>query len=292
MMGEVFRILLVEDNEADVYLFRKALQSVGLEFELIVMEDGGKAIEFVRGEGEHAGRGIPDLAVIDLSLPKNDGVQVLEAIRADECFAGMPVVVTSSSATPPARLDEKHLQVARYITKPPDLEEFLKIGAALKETLQQGHAQRASRRGMANASTRQEKTPKTFRIFLVEDNAGDVYLLEKTLQNRGIGYELIRYDDGERAINALRADDFIVPDLIIVDLNLPRREGFEVLQTVRGKPGFVGVPRAILTSSDAVKDKHRVAVTGGERYIHKPPMLEDFLDQVGQSIEDLLAAGR
>ena len=144
MTGEVFRILLVEDNEADVYLFRKALESAGLEFELIVMEDGGKAIEFVRGEGEHAGRAIPDLAVIDLSLPKNDGVQVLEAIRADERFTGMPVVVTSSSATPPARLNEKHLQVARYITKPPDLEEFLQIGAALKEALLQSHARRAA----------------------------------------------------------------------------------------------------------------------------------------------------
>lgn len=145
MTGEVFRILLVEDNEADVYLFRKALQSAGLEFELIVMDDGGKAIEFVRGEGEHAGRAIPDLAVIDLSLPKNDGVQVLEAIRADERFACTPVIVTSSSAMPPARLNERHLQVARYITKPPDLEEFLQIGSALKETLLQNRAQRAGR---------------------------------------------------------------------------------------------------------------------------------------------------
>jgi len=144
---------------------------------------------------------------------------------------------------------------------------------------------------MANASTRQEKTPKTFRIFLVEDNAGDVYLLEKTLQNGGIGYELIRYDDGERAINALRADDFIVPDLIILDLNLPRREGFDVLQTIRSKPALVGVPRAILTSSEAVKDRHRIALTGGERYIHKPPMLEDFLEQVGKAIQDLLRPG-
>ena len=135
--------------------------------------------------------------------------------------------------------------------------------------------------------------PKTFRIFLVEDNAGDVYLLEKTLQSRSIGYELIRYDDGERAITALKEDDFIVPDLIILDLNLPRREGFDVLQTVRSKPSMVGVPVAILTSSDAPRDRHRLAVTGrGERYIHKPPELEHFLDQVGQAIEDLLALKR
>ena len=145
MKGEPFRILLVEDNEADVYLFRKALRTAGLDFNLIVMEDGGRAIEFVRGEGGHAGRPIPDLAVIDLSLPKNDGVQVLDAIRADERFAGVPVVLTSSSATPPARLSETNLRVARYITKPPGLEEFLYIGAALKDILLESHARGVGR---------------------------------------------------------------------------------------------------------------------------------------------------
>ncbi|PWU05238.1 MAG: hypothetical protein C5B51_15115 [Terriglobia bacterium] len=75
--------------------------------------------------------------------------------------------------------------------------------------------------------------PKTIRILLVEDNAGDVYLLEKTLKHRQLSYELIRYADGEQAILGLRKDDCRIPDLIILDLNLPRRGGFEVLQTIR-----------------------------------------------------------
>ena len=87
----------------------------------------------------------PDLAMIDLSLPKNDGIQVLEAIRADQRFADMPVVVTSSSAAPPARLTETHLRAARYITKPPDLEEFLQIGAALRDILLECPAGRTRR---------------------------------------------------------------------------------------------------------------------------------------------------
>jgi len=130
---------------------------------------------------------------------------------------------------------------------------------------------------------------KPVRILLVEDNAGDVYLLEKTLQSRHLSYELTRYADGEQAIRALQQDTCAVPDLIILDLNLPRRGGFDVLQTIRSKPSLVGVPVGILTSSDAVKDRHRIAVTGGELYIHKPPELEDFLEQVGQAVEDLLA---
>src|SRR4051812_30898166 len=115
---------------------------------------------------------------------------------------------------------------------------------------------------MANAATKKENEPKAIRILLVEDNAGDVYLLEKTLQTRKLRYELIRYIDGEQAIRALQQEDCIVPDLIMLDLNLPRREGFDVLQTIRSRPAMVGVPTAILTSSDAAKDRHRIALTG------------------------------
>ena len=134
------RILLVEDNTADVYLFRKALLGAELNFDLTVIEDGGRAISFARDEGEYAGSPVPDLFVLDLSLPKNDGIQVLEAIRAKKRFANVPVVITSSSASPPARLNDEHLQVVRYIMKPPDLEDFLQIGKALKGILLQSQA--------------------------------------------------------------------------------------------------------------------------------------------------------
>jgi len=142
---------------------------------------------------------------------------------------------------------------------------------------------------VSNPTTTTKGTSPKARILLVEDNPGDVYLLEKSLKSRHLNYELIRYADGEQAILALQKNDCIVPDLIVLDLNLPRREGFDVLQTIRGKPAMVGVPIAILTSSDAMRDRHRISVTGGERYIHKPPMLDDFLQQVGQAIEELLA---
>jgi chemotaxis family two-component system response regulator Rcp1 len=137
-------------------------------------------------------------------------------------------------------------------------------------------------------TTNEGKAAGSVHILVVEDNPGDVYLLGKTLKNLEISYELTTYVDGEQAIRALQKDDCATPDLIILDLNLPRREGFEVLQTIRGKPSMVGVPVAILTSSDAAKDRHRISVTGHERYIHKPPELEDFLKEVGQAIEDLL----
>ena len=144
-MTDPVRILLLEDNSADVYLFRMALTAAGLNFELTVIEDGGSGMAFVRGDGEYTDSPAPDLAVIDLNLPKNDGIQILEALRASERFSDMPVVVTSSSASPPARLKQDDLRVARYITKPPDLEAFLGIGLALKEILLKNRVRRAGR---------------------------------------------------------------------------------------------------------------------------------------------------
>jgi chemotaxis family two-component system response regulator Rcp1 len=129
-------------------------------------------------------------------------------------------------------------------------------------------------------------------IVIVEDNPGDVYLLELALRSRGIAYELIRYVDGEEAIRAVSADTFAVPDLILVDLNLPRREGFDVLRAIRRIPRLVGIPTGVFTSSDTAKDRHRSVLVGAERYIQKPPTLDEFIEQVGSAVEDLLKTGR
>jgi two-component system, chemotaxis family, response regulator Rcp1 len=131
---------------------------------------------------------------------------------------------------------------------------------------------------------------KPVRILIVDDNDADTYLLEKVLRSRNINYQLDKYHDGEGLIRALSDGNYLAPDLILLDLNLPRRDGFEVLCSIRGQPALVGVPVGILTSSEAAKDKHRAKLMGAERFIHKPPMLEDFLHQVGDIIHEMLSA--
>jgi two-component system, chemotaxis family, response regulator Rcp1 len=133
-----------------------------------------------------------------------------------------------------------------------------------------------------------EEARSPVRIMVVEDNDGDVFLLEKALEDLHFPYEIIRHEDGEQAIHALSQHGIATPDLILVDLNLPRREGYEVIRAIRGVPSLVGVPIGVLTSSNAAKDRHRASLIGIERYIHKPPTLEEFLVQVGKAVEELL----
>src|SRR5437773_2010611 len=122
------------------------------------------------------------------------------------------------------------------------------------------------------------KEKPTARIILVEDNDGDVRLLEKSLRVRDISYELIRYEDGEQAIREISGNPSLIPDLILLDLNLPRREGFDVLRKVRTIPRLVGIPVGVFTSSNAARDRSRASLIGADRYIYKAPVLEQFIE--------------
>jgi CheY-like chemotaxis protein len=124
------RILLIEDNPADVALLRLAFKSAQLDCELTVIEDGAEAMTYVRG-----GRA-PDLVVLDLNLPKNDGIEVLEVIRDAPQYAHVPVAILSSSSPARERAKLAPFAISRFITKPPDLDEFLQIGSTLKSVLE------------------------------------------------------------------------------------------------------------------------------------------------------------
>ncbi|MES1257206.1 MAG: response regulator [Acidobacteriota bacterium] len=133
--AEKARILVVEDNPADVELLRLALGAAELDYELTVIDDGGDAMAYVQQKGKYVASTIPDLAVLDLNLPKSEGVEILEAMRSHPPFSQVPVAILSSSPWLRERTKMEGLHVQRYITKPPDLEEYLRIGLIVKELL-------------------------------------------------------------------------------------------------------------------------------------------------------------
>src|SRR5215472_6026009 len=133
---------------------------------------------------------------------------------------------------------------------------------------------------------------KSAQIALVEDNPGDVILVSKALKENAIEHSLMRFESGVDAVRALCAEDKakrFVPDAILLDLNTPRSDGFEVLQRFRGFSQFSHVPIATLTSSRDQKDKYRDAMQGA-RYIEKPSQLDEFLKSIGQAVKEMLRA--
>ncbi len=129
------RILVIEDNSADVFLLRRALEKQDRQFELTCLADGDEALAFIRREGAYADAATPDLILVDLNLPRCDGEDLLREIRNTQHLAGVPVCAWSSSQSRRDRELLKELGVVRFITKPSGLDQFMEIGKILADLL-------------------------------------------------------------------------------------------------------------------------------------------------------------
>jgi len=129
-------ILLIEDAEPDVFLVREALKTAGLNFELSVLDDGEKAIEFIdRLDANHADD-CPQLVLLDLNLPKRTGDQILDYMRHSQRCKDIPVVVVTSSDSPRDRAAAARLGATRYFRKPSRLDEFMQLGPIVRELVE------------------------------------------------------------------------------------------------------------------------------------------------------------
>jgi CheY-like chemotaxis protein len=120
-------ILLVEDNPADVTLTLRAMKKSNIANQLVVARDGIEALDYLFGTGPHAGRDVTNLPVVvllDLKLPKVDGIEVLRRIRANPVTKLLPVVVLTSSKEPSDLKACYDLNCNSYVRKPVDFNQF------------------------------------------------------------------------------------------------------------------------------------------------------------------------
>lgn len=125
MSNEPLEILLVEDNPSDVELTLHALRKQNLTNRILVLRDGAEALEFFFGNGIPAApRAVPRLILLDLKLPKVDGLEVLKRLKADDRTRIIPVVMLTSSREERDVIESYRLGVNSYIVKPVDFSQF------------------------------------------------------------------------------------------------------------------------------------------------------------------------
>ena len=126
-------ILLVEDNPHDLELTLIALEKSQLANEVVIARDGAEALDYLFCRGEHGNRqiGNPTVVLLDLKLPKVDGLEVLKEVRATPHLKSIPVVMLTSSKEEQDLLRSYELGVNAYVVKPVDFEEFVKAIADL-----------------------------------------------------------------------------------------------------------------------------------------------------------------
>lgn len=127
-MNKLKRILLVEDSVNDIKLTTAALRSAGLANEIVVCRDGVEAMDYLYKRGAHEGRSddpCPAVVLLDLKMPRMDGLDVLTQIRADARFKTLPVVMITSSGEEQDMVRSYNLGVNGYVVKPVTHDEFL-----------------------------------------------------------------------------------------------------------------------------------------------------------------------
>jgi len=120
-------ILMVEDSAGDAELMLDFLEQSKVKNRIHWAKDGEAAMAFLHREGEYAGKPTPDLILLDLNLPRKDGREVLSEVKADPRLACIPVVILTSSKSEADIVRSYRLQANCYITKPVDLDQFVKV---------------------------------------------------------------------------------------------------------------------------------------------------------------------
>ncbi len=119
-------ILIVDDNPGDVRLTVEALKDGKVQNRLHTAQDGIEAIAFLRRKGEYANAPLPDLILLDLNMPRMNGSQLLAEVKEDSALKHIPVVILSGSREIEDIAKANNLQADRYVTKPIDLEQFIR----------------------------------------------------------------------------------------------------------------------------------------------------------------------
>ncbi len=132
-MSDLRRILLAEDSAADLELTLEALGHHRLANEVVVVRDGAAALDYLYRRGEHAGRpeGNPAVVLLDLKMPKVDGLQVLKQVKADESLRSIPIVMLTSSREEQDLVESYRLGANAYVVKPVDFGRFVEAVSQL-----------------------------------------------------------------------------------------------------------------------------------------------------------------
>lgn len=130
---EPIHILLVEDNLADVELMQEKMKQAKMFNELHVVNDGESAIQFLRNKGPYKNAPVPHLILLDLNLPRKNGMEVLAEVKADEDLKMIPIVILTSSQSEENIVRSYELQANSYVQKPVDLAGYTRIVNSIDE---------------------------------------------------------------------------------------------------------------------------------------------------------------
>ena len=268
------RVLVVEDNQTAMMQIRAVLESEGY---LVDTASGGQeAIDYVKDT-------IPDGIILDLMMPKVDGFAVLNSIRADETKQKIPILILTAKDLTKEDLKElKYNNVQQLVQKGDVPREILihktrlMLGEpSMIEPLRKTRAPEIQKKKHLK-KVRSEGKPT---ILVVEDNPDNMFTMRAVLHNN---YDILEATDGEEGLKMALSER---PDLILLDMSLPKMDGFTVINKMKEDEKTRHIPVIALTARAMKGEREEIIEAGCDDYISKPIEPEEVLKKIGEWLE-------
>lgn len=266
-------VMLIEDEEDDYRLLLASCRAQHLACTVERHADGEHGLQALNA-AKLAGR-LPDMVLIDMSLPGMPGYEVLRRIRADPLLASLVVVMLTGSSAPEDR--EVSRAAHHYLVKPQAGSDWSHITSVIA-----GYLNRAVKPGTDRL--RQSALLANVCVLHIDDDENDRRLFAHAFAKSGLGGELRAVASASEALRFLnRLGEFSTaprPRLIILDLSLPLLDGRELLELLKGNTRFRAIPIIVLTGSENYADMQRCREMGVEDYVVKPTTAQELVEMI------------
>ncbi len=267
-------VLIVDDHASNRFILRELLET--LEWDCTEAGNGVEGLAEVQKK-------VPDLILTDYEMPEMNGLEFLGHLKKSPSTRDIPVIMITAHSTSGIQARALSLGAETVLPKPFEFELLFKaIGKAV--------VAKPSQQDVAVAAVRK------LEILLVEDNEGDVRLTREALKDVNVQAHLSVVNDGEEAIAFLRRQGFHSsasrPDLMLLDLNLPKKNGHDVLAEVKNDQELQSIPVVVLSSSSLDEDISKAHELYANCYVTKPTDLNEFWIVIKNIVEFWLTVAK
>ena len=241
-------VIIVDDHPNTATTLARAVSQMGPRVDAFAATSGKEVLERVRTCGA-------DVLITDMIMPEMNGLELLEKLQNHPGGRPAHTILITAYDVPGLKETARRLKVDEIIPKPVRPE---RICQSVEKILQEWeHSKRPAR---------QKQASKLFKILIADDLPDNITLLARYLENEG--YEFITANDGLQALQKTRAE---FPDLILLDVNMPNKDGFEVLEEIRSDPAVQHIPVIILTAARLDPSDIQSGLNlGADDYVTKP----------------------
>ena len=241
------RIVIVDDHPNTASMLARVLKKLDTPAEILVANSGEEAIQLIGNQDV-------EVLITDFIMPGMSGLELVERLKKEDKEPGHVILMTAYDM-PGLTFTTRQLKIQDFLVKPVDPE---KIRGIVEKVLKQLRPAAA-----VTATAVTEAPPK---ILIADDNPDNIRLLAVRLQSEG--YQFITAQDGQQTLDLVNAQN---PDLVLLDVNMPNKDGFQVLTEMRANENVAHIPVIIITAARiGIKDVREGLTLGADDYITKP----------------------